>query len=167
MGRTFRGWFAVAFFSLTMMAGPSPARAADKDDASAIVITFKDGHQQSYSLGEIARIEFKSPAATAKTPVDTPSRHHFVGKWTVGDNAGHTYVFTLEEGGAARNNVDEGGKGTWNYTNGEAHIAWDNGWHDVIRKVGMKYRKFAFAPGRSLDDSPTNEGTAQKDAEPI
>lgn len=170
MGRAFRGWMGVAFFSLTMLAAPSSLRAAAKDDANAIVITFKDGHQQSYSLAEIARIEFKTAAVTAptKSSVDLPSRRHFVGKWTVGDNAGHSYEFTLEEGGEARNNVDEGGHGTWTYTNGEAHISWDNGWHDVIRKVGMKYRKYAFAPGRSLDDTPTNEGTAEKqNAEPI
>lgn len=40
---------------------------------------------------------------------------------------------------------------------GEAHISWDDGWHDVIRKVGGgKHEKLAFEPGKSFSDEPSN-----------
>ncbi|HEY3927023.1 MAG TPA: hypothetical protein VGL89_01500 [Candidatus Koribacter sp.] len=164
MGSAFQRYLPIMLLSVFLLNFPAFARAADKDSANSIVITFKDGHQQTFSLADIARIEFKTPAfAAAKTSsVDLPSRKHYVGQWTVGDNAGHSFVFTLEDSGEAKNNVESGGHGTWTYENGEVHIAWDNGWHDIIRKVGMKYRKYAFEPGRSLDDAPTNEGFANK-----
>jgi hypothetical protein len=40
--------------------------------------------------------------------------------------------------------------------NGEARISWDDGWHDVIRKVGAKHEKVAYEPGKSYDDKPAN-----------
>jgi len=39
---------------------------------------------------------------------------------------------------------------------GEAHINWDDGWHDAIRKVGNKYQKVAFPPGSSFSGTPSN-----------
>jgi hypothetical protein len=39
---------------------------------------------------------------------------------------------------------------------GEARISWDDGWHDVIRKVGAKHEKFAYEPGKSFSDPPAN-----------
>ena len=110
-------------------------------------------------------------AAAAKNPgsgAEAPGRHRFVGKWTVGDGRGHTLYFTFEENGQATNTVDNGGHGTWTYSNGEVHVSWDNGWHDAIRKVGTKYQKFAYAPGMSFNDTPDNVADAQKtNPEPI
>lgn len=159
----------VLCFSLFLALAAPPAFAAAKDSGNSLVITFKDGHQQTIPLSDIAHIEFKTaPAAADSSRVDLPSRKHYLGKWTVGDNQGHTYIFTLEDSGEAKNNVDGGGHGTWTYENGEARITWDNGWHDVIRKIGMKYRKYAFEPGKTFGDTPTNEGDAHKtNPEPI
>ena len=39
---------------------------------------------------------------------------------------------------------------------GEARVSWDDGWHDAIRKVGSKYEKFAYSPGKLLLDTPAN-----------
>jgi hypothetical protein len=39
---------------------------------------------------------------------------------------------------------------------GEARIAWDDGWHDAIRKVGTKHEKVAFEPGKTFSDEPSN-----------
>lgn len=153
--------FAIALFP-TLAHG-----AAAADNAPAVVITFKDGHQQSFPVADIARIEFKNAGKSAATSIDLPTRHHFVGKWRVGDQQGHKYMFTLLENGQATNDVDSGGHGTWTYVNGEAHISWDNGWHDVLRKVDMKYMKFAFSPGVSTEDNPSNVGEAHKDTEPL
>jgi len=156
-------------FLLVLLSLPVVAYAAPNESTDSVVITFKDGHQQTFSVGDIARIEFKSPAAkTAATHIDASGRHRFVGKWIVGDGSGKTYQFTLAENGDATNNVDSGGHGSWTYIDGEARITWDNGWHDAIRKVGSKYQKFAHAPGTSFDSPPTNTGDAQRtNPEPI
>src|SRR5215471_112898 len=62
------------------------------DFGDGAVIVFKDGHQQSFSVSEIARIEF-SPAI----PTDAQfGRNHFLGKWKVGDGAGSHFYITLE-----------------------------------------------------------------------
>jgi hypothetical protein len=170
MRNGYRGLISIGLLSLAVLSLPVIAHGAAKDDANAIVITFKDGHQQSISLSDVARIEFKSQASAvaAKTEVEMLGRRHFVGKWSVGDGNGHTIYFTLEESGQATNTVDGGGHGTWTYINGEARVSWDNGWHDAIRKSGMKHQKFAYAPGKSFDDKPENVSEAQKaNAEPI
>ncbi len=169
MVKGYRGWVAAGLLWLAVGSVAGVARAAAEDNADSIVITFKDGRQQTFSLSDIRQIEFKSsPGAKSASRIDLPGRHHFVGKWTVGDGQGHTYIFDLQENGEATNNVESGGHGTWAYVNGEVHVSWDNGWHDTIRKVGSKYRKFAYEPGKPLDGAPSNEGDAQKtNAEPI
>jgi hypothetical protein len=48
---------------------------------------------------------------------------------------------------------------------GEARIAWDDGWHDVIRKVGTTHEKLAYEPGKSLDDQSSNV-TAARNTQP-
>jgi len=40
--------------------------------------------------------------------------------------------------------------------NGEAHITWDDGAMDAIRKVGSRDRKSAYAAGKSFNDNPDN-----------
>ena len=161
--------FAVCLLWLATISMAGVARASAQDNADSIVITFKDGHQSTFALSDIRQIEFKSsPGAKSSSQTDLPGRHHFVGKWSVGDSQGHTYIFTLRDNGEATNNVESGGHGTWAYANGEVHVSWDNGWHDVIRKVGSKYRKFAYEPGKPLDGPASNEGDAQKtNPEPI
>ena len=51
-------------------------------------------------------------------------------------------------------------RGKWVYINGEAHVTWDDGAQDAIRKVGSKFRKYAYAAGKSFTDKPDNEGEA-------
>lgn len=170
MRKGYKGLISVGLLLLSVTV-PVVASAASKDTSNSIVITFKDGHQQTYSLADIARIEFKSTAAAAKAPAsgaELPGRHRFVGKWTVGDGAGHTFYFTFEENGQATNTVNEGGHGTWTYVDGEVHVSWDNGWHDIIRKVGTKFTKSAYSPGKSFNDTPANVADAYKtNPEPI
>jgi hypothetical protein len=60
--------------------------------------------------------------------------------------------------------IDRPPRGTWTYVDGEARIAWDDGWHDIIRKVGATHEKRAFEPGKSFDDTPSNI-TAAKNTE--
>jgi hypothetical protein len=137
------------------------ARIEFKDPAE---IVFKDGHQQTLTLSEAARIEFSSSAVSA-SPL---GRNHFLGKWRVGvgDGVGHFYI-TLKPDGEATKTIG-GHHGTWIVVDGEARISWDDGWHDVIRRVGAKHEKVAFEPEKTYSDEPSNVADATRvDAEPI
>jgi hypothetical protein len=161
------------------------AKRAQAEDHNSVVIVFKDGHRQSFASNEIARIDFKTPAVIFKdghqekiVTADiariefgssddlamTPSRAHFVGKWEVGQGNGSNFFITLEGDGSARKTVGSA-HGTWTVVDGEARIAWDDGWHDVIRKVGTKHEKVAYEPGKTFRDEPSNI-TAARNTEP-
>ena len=155
------------------------------NDRGSIVIVFKDGHRQSLLVADIARIEFRTPVmivfksgreqnvpATDIARIEfesagsasLPSRSHFVGKWEVGDGAGSNFYITLDADGEAQKSLGAS-HGTWTVVEGEARISWDDGWHDGIRKVGAKHEKFAYEPGKSFDDKPTNI-TAARNTQP-
>ena len=158
------------------------------DDRGSIVIVFKDGHRQSFATAEIVRIDFKAPAMVvyknghqekisaadiariefeASDTAMTPGRSHFVGKWEVGEGNGHNFFITLEENGEAKKSIGAA-HGTWTLVDGEARISWDDGWHDIIRKVGTTHEKFAFEPDKSFSDSPSNVTAARNtQANPI
>lgn len=128
------------------------ARAADQN---SLVIVFKDGHQQTFSMAEIARIEFKTPENVVSV-----GRGNFLGKWRVGDGMGGHFYITLDQSGEAKKTMGTA-HGTWMVVGNEARINWDDGWHDVIRKIGKMYEKAAFAPEKSFADSPSNVTDAQ------
>jgi len=159
--------------------------ASPADERGSIVVVFRNGHRQSFAISAITRIDFKSHAMIVykdghqenvageiagiefgDTPASamTPSRAHFVGKWEVGDGNGRNFFITLNSDGDARKSVGAA-HGTWTLVDGEARIIWDDGWRDAIRKVGGKHEKFAYEPGRSFDDSPSNV-TAARNTEP-
>jgi hypothetical protein len=142
--------------SLIPFAAPA-AKAAERDAGGKIVIVFKDGHQQSFRLADIARIEFSQP--TGGAPVAGMAR--FLGQWKVGDGAGGTFLITLKPDGKAHKTIGSGPDGTWAVVGGEARIAWEDGWHDVIRKAGRKFQKAAFRPGSSFSDQPANVADAE------
>jgi hypothetical protein len=140
-----------------LVAKPAPA---DKD---AIVIVFKDGRQQTFSLADIERIEFKSPLSRAVVT----GLNSFLGKWKVGNGAGGTFFITLERDGVASKSIGSS-HGTWTVVDKEARISWDDGWHDAIRKVGTKFEKFAYEPGKSFTDQPSNVTDAKNtEAQPL
>jgi len=155
--------------TLVVVAGAKERAAAS--DQNSIVITFKDGHQQSIPLADVARIEFKTAPATAAAPANAaaPPAHplssaRFVGRWEVGDGMGGTFFIRLEKDGTASKSIGAT-HGTWALINGEAEITWDDGWRDAIRKVGSKYEKAAFRPGHTFSDAPSNV-TDAKNTEP-
>jgi hypothetical protein len=174
---------AILTLGAALALATSGADAAN--DRRSIVIVFKDGHRQSLLVADIARIEFKTPVmivfksgreqdvpATdiARIEFETsasalvPSRNHFLGKWEVGDGNGFNFYITLEADGEAKKSIGSS-HGTWTVVDGEARINWDDGWHDAIRKVGAKHEKFAYEPGKSFTDKPTNV-TAARNTEP-
>jgi hypothetical protein len=136
---------------------PQPKSAPAEDDRS-LVIVFKDGHQQTYRLVDIARIEFTTP-----TIADTAAGGaRFLGVWKVGIGGGDsgTFLITLKRNGVAEKTKGSPG-GTWSVVNGEARCRWDDGWTDVIRKVGGRWEKAAWAPGTSLDEPPAGVAKAE------
>ena len=130
---------------------------------SAPVVVFKDGRQQNLRFADVARIEFSSFLRDSAI-----GRNHFVGKWEVGvDVAAGNFFITLEPNGEAHKTMGAS-HGTWTVVDGEARISWDDGWHDAIRKVGSKHEKRAYAPGKTFSDEPSNVTNARNTtAEPI
>src|SRR5580692_6988443 len=91
----------------------------------------------------------------------------FVGKWELGEGNGGNFYATLDADGEAHKSKGSS-HGTWTVVGGEARISWDDGWHDAIRKVDGKYEKFAYEPGKSFDDTPSNVTAARNtQAKPI
>jgi hypothetical protein len=131
-------------------------RPADEDDSGKITIVFKNGRRQDFRVEDIARIEFHTPFSNATVA----GRAHFLGRWKVDDGMGRKFFITLKPDGVARKTLGSR-NGTWTVVNGEAQVSWDDGWHDVLRKVGSKYEKVAFEPGRSLTESPSNVTPAE------
>ncbi len=151
---------------LAVLVIAAPVFAADPPaKGNAIVIVFKDGRQQSFNMADVARIEFKNaPAvtaakATAPTPAKPVRLSRFVGRWTLGDGQGGKFYITLEADGNAKKSLGST-HGTWTVVNDEARITWDDGWHDIIRKVGSHYKKFAYGPGKDFVGDPDNEADA-------
>jgi len=147
---------------LLLFAVPTGLVAAPAD-ANSIVIVFKDGRQQTFSLADIERIDFKSPASSGVAIRGSS----FLGKWRVGEGNGLSFDITLNRDGSATKSIGAS-HGTWTTVDNEARISWDDNWHDAIRKVGNKYEKRAFEPGKSFTDTPSNVTNAKRtEVEPI
>ncbi|MGD0011939.1 MAG: hypothetical protein ABSE93_25790 [Terriglobia bacterium] len=145
----------VWILGMLMLVAPLAApKAVTEVESGSIVIVFRDGRQQSFRLADIARIEFNSPAEKASA-----GRARFLGEWEVGSGSGGTFLITLKPDGVAHKTLGSEG-GMWTVVNGEVHIAWDDGWHDIIRKVGSRYEKAAYSPGSSLSGPPNNVAEA-------
>jgi len=124
-------------------------------DSNMVVI--RAGGQESIPVADIVRMEFSS-SSVKSLPL---SRKHFIGKWEVGEGVGtRTFEVTLDADGQAHKTIGAG-HGTWVLVDNEARINWDDGWRDVIRKVGDKHEKFALEPGKSLTDEPSNVTNAR------
>lgn len=176
----------IRFMALSgvMLLGAVAAMAAP-DDHDAFVIVYKNGHRQTLSTEQVDRINLKAPAtivykdgrrekiageidriefSESTFSARTPSRAHYIGKWEVGEGVGHnTFFITLDADGDAKKSIGAT-HGTWTLVDGEARITWDDGWRDVIRKVGNRHEKRAYEPGRSFDDEPSNVTEARNTA---
>ena len=144
----------------TAVYGETPKRAAKAQDGQAIVIVFKNGHQESFPMADIARIEFPGSVSTPAASVpDSPGRGHFLGKWKVGEGNGSNFYITLMANGRATRSLHET-HGTWTVVNNEARITWDDDSHDVIRKVGNQYEKAWYSDG-TFSGKPNNVTNAE------
>jgi len=149
---------SVLMFALPVWAATAPAAGA-----GSIVIVFKDGHRQTVKMSEIERIEFPAAEQGASASNAGPSRARFLGKWEVGDGAGNTFYITLYDDGDAKRTLGKV-RGKWEYVDGEAHITWDDGAQDAIRRAGAHFQKFAYHMGKSFTDEPDNVTPARNAA---
>ena len=170
----------VLLFAVVILIGTM----AVADDHDSLVIVLKDGHRQSLASAEVDHIDIKAPAtivyrngrhekitgeidriefAESSHAVTEPGRSHFLGKWEVGDGAGQRFYITLEKDGDARKSMGSA-HGTWTLVDGEARIRWDDGWRDIIAKVGSRHEKRAYEPGRSFEETPSNVSYARNTA---
>jgi hypothetical protein len=161
---------------------------AAQESSKTLTIVYKDGHQKSFTIPNGSRIDFNAGnmMVSSGKNVDTirvsdvaridfgNSRsiglgmNHFVGKWEFGTGVGNqTFFVTLDRDGHAHKTLGST-NGKWSVVDGEAVIKWDDGWTDVIRKVGDKHKKFAYEEGRSIHDEPSNVTDAKTlNSEPI
>lgn len=149
-----------ALSTLLCLAAPACFAGTPPTSRSApgtIVIVFKDGHKQSFSLADIERVEFPGAveAANSAGSANSPSRARYLGKWECGDGSGNNFYITLLENGDAKRSIGDV-RGHWVYMNGEALVTWADGAQDAIRKVGSKFQKFAYEAGKSFTDVPAN-----------
>ena len=148
--------------ALTATAAPASTRSSN----GTLVITFKDGHRQTFNLSDIERVEFPAPAASSAaaaapgSAVAGPPRGHYVGRWECGDGNGSNFYIDLKENGDALRSIGDM-RGHWEYVNGEAQVTWDDGAKDAIRKVGSHYEKSAYEAGKSFTDHPNNVANAR------
>jgi hypothetical protein len=141
--------------------GQVAAHAASKDTSGTIVIVFKDGHRQSFNLSDIAHVEFAGGDSSASADsYRVPSRGRFIGKWECGDGHGKNFYITLHDDGTAYRSIGDV-NGRWEYVDGEAHVTWEDGAKDAIRKSGPQYFKFAYGEGKSFTDDPDNVAHAR------
>ena len=82
----------------------------------------------------------------------------------MGEGNGSNFYITLDADGQARKSIGAS-HGAWTVVGAEARISWDDGWHDAIRRVGASHEKFAYEPGKSFNDVPSNV-TAAKNTQP-
>jgi hypothetical protein len=151
----------VAICLLAVAAGNA---APPKSSSGTIVLVFKDGHRQTFNLSDIERVEFPAAALvsdeTATGGPQSPPRGHYAGRWECGDGNGSTFYIDLKENGQAWRSIGNV-RGRWEYVNGEAHVTWDDGAKDAIRKVGSHYEKSAYEAGKSFSDHPANVTNAR------
>ena len=150
--------FLIGVMTVTVATASPQPKSPSADDDRTVIIIFKDGHQQTFRLADIARIEFSAPT----TAVSSATRAHFLGVWKVGMGGGSsgTFLIKLKDDGVAEKTEGSHG-GRWTVVNGEARCSWDDGWTDVIRRRGGEWEKAAWGPGNSLDGPPANVAKAE------
>jgi hypothetical protein len=79
----------------------------------------------------------------------------------MGGGAPGTFRITLDRNGQAHKTVGSH-HGTWTFVDGEARIAWEDGWHDVLAKVENRYEKRAYEPGKPFTEKSTNISDAKR-----
>ena len=152
---------AVALIVLTLAANAA-------DDRNSVVITFKDGHQQNFRCLRCRRSSSRPRTRQLLCPCRSPRLSAPDITWAAGgvETARvHNFIITLDRDGHATKSIGSA-HGTWTVENGEAHVSWDDGWHDAIRKVGNNYEKVAYGPGKTFSDQPDNIADA-KSLDPI
>ncbi len=146
--------------------------ALDRDSraggrSGSIVIVYKDGHHQTSSRLRWRASTSRLRRSCTKTATERrfrrdrphrirrirngtavlPGRNHFIGKWEVGEGNGAT---VLHHSRTQRRSQEDHRRGARHMDLGRwrSAIAWDDGWHDAIRKVGTSTRRSLTSRGK-------------------
>ncbi len=98
----------------------------------------------------------------------------FTGVFAVKDDDGEIFDILIFPDGKAITNWYKGETGArgefgdWVREDDHINLSYDSGWKDVILKNEEGgYLKYGYAPGITLNDQPSNQGTAQKVTGPV
>jgi len=69
----------------SVSARPAPQNEPTSKEPTSIVITFKDGHQETFPMADIARVEYRDAVDS------TLGQDYFLGEWEVGDGNSGTF----------------------------------------------------------------------------
>ncbi len=108
---------------------------------------------------------YRIEAGAQRTADRQASSKTFIGRWDIGrpeDGGKPNFIMTLNADFTARKSHVPEATGKWQQVNGEARVVWSDGWRDIIRRKGNRYRKFAFRPGTDFDSTPNNTESADK-----
>jgi len=101
----------------------------------------------------------------AKRKENSIAKNEFVGSWDIGrpESGGKPkFIMTLKADYSATKSHVPNATGQWKMVNDEAQVVWSDGWRDIIRKEGKRFRKIAFDPGSDFDSPANNTDTANK-----
>lgn len=101
----------------------------------------------------------------AKRKETSIAKNEFVGSWDIGrpESGGKPkFIMTLKADYSATKSHVPNATGQWKMVNDEAQVVWSDGWRDIIRKEGKRFRKIAFDPGSDFDSPANNTDTANK-----
>ena len=101
----------------------------------------------------------------AKRKETSTAKNEFVGSWDIGrpESGGKPkFIMTLKADYSATKSHVPNATGQWKMVNDEAQVVWSDGWRDIIRKEGKRFRKIAFGPGSDFESPANNTDTADK-----
>ncbi|MDB4749610.1 PQQ-binding-like beta-propeller repeat protein [Rubripirellula sp.] len=101
----------------------------------------------------------------AKRKETSTAKNEFFGSWDIGrpESGGKPkFIMTLNADYSASKSHVPNATGEWKMVNGEARVVWSDGWRDIIRKEGKRFRKLAFGPGADFDSPVDNTDTANR-----
>lgn len=158
----FRTFVSLGFtFLLLSIVGCSPAPEAQQTAAEAEI-------PEDRMLPTPEQVAAEQEDAEPEQPVS-----EFTGVFEVKDDDGDVFNILIFPEGKAITNWYKGEMGArgefgdWEREDDHINISYDSGWKDVILKNDEGYQKFGYAPGITLNDQPSNQGSAQRVTGPV
>ena len=111
------------------------------------------------------RFLYRIEKGAVKSTTANTTKSTFLGQWNIGKSTPTSppkFVMTLKADFTARKSHVPTATGKWQLIDGEARVVWSDGWRDILRAEGKRFRKIAFRPGTDFDDAPDNQDAAER-----